>query len=288
MGSYRRGMSIRDRIWLVVLILCLIGVIVAAYSVMRREEGVRLHSAITYGSLEEVRDIVDDGVDIDFLHNDKTPLLAAALEGYGEIVDFLLEAGADPALAGPDGVSLLDWSAAWAPAKTFFRFFGEKYELNPNEVVWGNSVLVGRLLLRRSGIDEGDRDAVRYLVERGADPNSVDTGLDRSCVHLAVLYWEPEIVRLLCEAGADVNVPDYRTRFPMHFAVFHGVDTVKVLLEFGAELDVVDGRARTPLDYVKLEVDSQLDPAWEYPVDYKYLDSLKEVIEYLESLSTTE
>lgn len=281
-------MSKRDRIWLALLVLLLIGVLVAAYLSVRRAQGVRLHSAVTYGSLEEVRSIVGDGVDVDYRLEGKTPLLVAALDGHGEIVDVLLEAGADRTAKTPDETPLLDWVATQAPSETFFRFFGEDNELNPNNLVWGNSILVWRLGFRIDGMDESDRDVIRYLVEQGAEPNFVDGTLGRSCVYSAVMYWEPDIVRLLCEAGADVNVPDHRGTFPMHRAVRGGVEKVKVLLEYGADPDVVDRWSRTPLDLVKLEVDNQLDPAWEYPVDYKYLDSLKEVIEYLESLSTTE
>ena len=59
-----------------------------------------LHHAVREGKVNIVRKILDfEGVDIHILNSNKsTPLHLAALEGYHEVVDLLLAAGADPLL----------------------------------------------------------------------------------------------------------------------------------------------------------------------------------------------
>lgn len=48
-------------------------------------------------------------------------------------------------------------------------------------------------------------DAVRLLIERGADPNARDAGDNASPLHFAAAAGVLESVRLLLEAGADVH-----------------------------------------------------------------------------------
>jgi ankyrin repeat protein len=55
---------------------------------------------------------------------------------------------------------------------------------------------------------DGDRTASLALVAAGADPNSDDTraiGFGFTPLHLATDADDPELVRALLEAGADVN-----------------------------------------------------------------------------------
>ena len=309
-------MSTRDRVWFALLLLCLVGVSIAAFYSMRREKGVRLHSAVIYGRLEEVRAIIDDGVDIDYRLEGKTPLLVAALDGHREIVDLLLEAGADPNAPGDEtpllvaavgghgeivdilleagadpnatvwgGVPLLDMVAAGAPSEIFFRFFGEDRDLNPDALVWGDTILSWRLLRGVGGYNE-NRDVIHFLIAEGADVNLDGVGSLGPCIHLAIDYWDFETVRLLCEAGADVNVSDAIGRYPLHSAVDEGLDKVKVLLEHGADRDLVNRFGQTPLEAARIALDLEFDAETQEIVNYR--ESLNEVVAYLESLNATD
>lgn len=124
------------------------------------------------------------------------------------------------------------------------------------------------------------RDVIRLLLESGADPNVSDsdrwtplhiaaesglheifedllrsggdvyarTILKETALHLAVKF--PNIVRLLIDASADLNVKDYNEATPLHLAVrADSITTIKLLLRAGADLDAVDENDKTPLHY---------------------------------------
>lgn len=62
-----------------------------------------LLAAIRKGELDRVRRFVNSGVNLDGEVNGETPLTMAVRYGHGEIVDMLLDAGADPGLANARG-----------------------------------------------------------------------------------------------------------------------------------------------------------------------------------------
>ena len=63
--------------------------------------------------------------------------------------------------------------------------------------------------------------------------------------------WESrdDIVRLLLEAGATVNLRDYQGDTALHKAVRSGnSDAIPILLQFGADPDLRNKDGKTPLD----------------------------------------
>lgn len=90
-----------------------------------------------------------------------------------------------------------------------------------------------------------DATHVKALLEAGADP---DTRFLSGVPVLAHTAGVPEIVRLLIEAGANIEVLDNDGKRPLHFAAEWGtVKTVKALLEAGADPNVCDANGLTPL-----------------------------------------
>ena len=69
-------------------------------------------------------------------------------------------------------------------------------------------------------------DLVSLLLAHGANPNSTFHG--ESVLHVAVKYGCLACVKVLVEAGADVNAPtyDYETRTPIHIAIRYGYSEV--------------------------------------------------------------
>ncbi len=58
----------------------------------------------------------------------------------------------------------------------------------------------------RNAAWRGDTDAVAYLLSIGANPHQQNTG--GTAIHMAVSSDNTEIVRLLLEAGANINAQD--------------------------------------------------------------------------------
>jgi ankyrin repeat protein len=85
----------------------------------------------------------------------------------------------------------------------------------------------------------GNPDAVRLLLQHGADPNARDVGDNATPLHFAAGGGHLESVRLLLDAGADVHgVGDLHESGVIGWAVGDGVnvnhDVVALLLERGA------------------------------------------------------
>ncbi|XP_047456624.1 BRCA1-associated RING domain protein 1 isoform X2 [Mugil cephalus] len=106
----------------------------------------------------------------------------------------------------------------------------------------------GETLLHLAAI-KGDAEAVKELLDEGADPNLKDnagwTPLHEACNlgHLAV-------VEVLVSRGALLNTPGYENDSPLHDAVRNGHSAiVKLLLKLGASQNVLNLFGKRPADY---------------------------------------
>jgi hypothetical protein len=72
-------------------------------------------------------------------------------------------------------------------------------------------------------------------------------------LHIASMSGISEFTEFLLKKGADVNIEDGGDGWtPLHWAVFrHHPEMVKLLIENGARVDVVDKRGRTPMSIAK-------------------------------------
>ena len=110
----------------------------------------------------------------------------------------------------------------------------------------------GRTLLHYAA-GAGCREMVALLLRQGSNPDLPDAGGHTPLYRAAnECGWStgPEIVRMLVQAGADVNACGGVTRAtPLHMAARRGFAPIaQTLLEYGAAMNVQDRKGDTPLD----------------------------------------
>lgn len=101
----------------------------------------------------------------------------------------------------------------------------------------------------------GDVSRVRLELENSPeDINVLDSASGSSPLCTAVFVGHTEIVKLLVDAGADVNLANRDKATPIHVASFMGrAKAAKLLLDAGVNLEVQDGTGLSPSEVLAID-----------------------------------
>lgn len=202
--------------------------------------------AVEIGDMATVKKLIEGGLPAGSTNKNGVPLLLFVVEkGDEEVVKLLLEKGAAADVITPAKRFSPLHAAATSGKITLLKLFLEK----GNDI---NAVTFDGLTPLFLAIYEEQVDAVRFLLEKGADPNLSKPSYNypRSALPLALAISKSNrtIVELLIKHGADINAVDNIVA-PAYFEACTLPDSamLQYFLDHGADPDKVSREGSTPL-----------------------------------------
>ena len=185
--------------------------------------GTPLRAASNKGHIDVVRVLLDHGANVNTIDKKNTPLRSAFDGGHLEIMRLLLEHGADVDV-WDDSDLLLNRASKKGRAEVVHLLLQHNADVNSRGYTnW--TPLQGASFF-------GQTKVVQLLLDRGS---AIDTPSNHP-LHLAITGNYFEIVQLLLEHGADVNIRDESDRTPYQVAESWGLTEIaRLLLQHGAE-----------------------------------------------------
>ena len=102
-------------------------------------------------------------------------------------------------------------------------------------------------------VEYGHKEAVKYLLSKGADPNKQNV-VGSGSLHFVSVSGDEQrdlqaaLANMLMQAGANVNLADGSGWTPLHWAAYYGhVDVVQALMSSGADISFENDEGHTPL-----------------------------------------
>jgi len=214
-------------------------------SVWAASEYSPLYVAAEKGDLAKVEEQIASGADVNIKGTYGMSALQAAADGqHAEVVNALLEAGADPDISG----GLVDETPLKMAATYGYEAIvklliaaGAEVDAPDNSGVTALGIAAGRA---HSG-------TVKILLAAGADINATDV-YGRTVLYLTMERGDPEIVTMLLAAGAQVNAATEDGSTPLMGATQDGyLEVMRLLLANGAEVNAISkirGKKTTATD----------------------------------------
>lgn len=164
-----------------------------------------IHYACEFGSLEEIKKLVENGIDI----NEKnkkylTPLHIAIIRGDYDIVKFLVDPKGGNALVDDNKVSV------FSPMQPLFL-----------------------------AISQNKFEIFKLLIHTGANVNIKDMWFGDTLLHYAIRKKATDFINLLVSIGLNTNAKNKSNETPLMLAILNGnADTIKLLVTHGANVTI--------------------------------------------------
>jgi ankyrin repeat protein len=236
----------------------------------KKKIDIDIYRAAANGDLETVKNLVEQGTDINKTsrpYGGQTAIYLAVRNMHLEVVKFLLAEGANVNFQGPRGT---EQETALSLAASIGSEIMVKL-LVENGANLESKDGSGETPLWRAA-SNGHEAVVKLLVENGANLESRDNNLEQTPLSWVADKGHETVVKLLIEKGADLESKDLSGRTPLLWAADRGHETVmKLLIEKGADLESKDVSGRTPLLWaadrghktvVKLLIEKGADLEW--------------------------
>jgi ankyrin repeat protein len=210
-----------------------------------KEEDKELLEAAEAGDMEGVKKTLEDGANIDAQNEffSESALHIASSKGFLEIVEFLVDQGADILLLNATDFTPIHLAARDGRTKVV-EFLLSRAEEIPERIL-SDAMHVGQMSV------DGDPRIVQMLENyrvKQAKPST--DSVDEAETNLLEGAHDGNIEQVIAalKAGAEIEVVDNRGMTPIIWAALRGhQDVVKVLLEKGANINSTNWAGWTPL-----------------------------------------
>nr|XP_012297470.1 protein phosphatase 1 regulatory subunit 12A isoform X11 [Aotus nancymaae] len=194
-----------------------------------------LHQACIDDNVDMVKFLVENGANINQPDNEGwIPLHAAASCGYLDIAEFLIGQGAHVGAVNSEGDTPLDIAEEEAMEELL------QNEVNRQGVdIEAARKEEERIMLRdaRQWLNSGHINDVRHAKSGG------------TALHVAAAKGYTEVLKLLIQAGYDVNIKDYDGWTPLHAAAHWGKEEAcRILVDNLCDMEMVNKVGQTAFD----------------------------------------
>ncbi|KAI4455457.1 molting protein mlt-4 [Holotrichia oblita] len=214
-----------------------------------------LLAAIRKHSIQNIKLLLQNGADVNYVENGVTPLVCAASESHLPILQMLLDNNAEVNFVDQCGLTAL-YVAALNGDERILKLLLQ-YGATTDIIIDGN-------ILLRNAIEIGNRLAVKLLLNlsrgNGASSNITSEDIVKKvfknkanvnvALHLAINAGDIEMVKLVLAYDPKLNERDGNGSTALHIAVnLNRIDIVEMLLKFHVDVQQKNNDDLTPLDY---------------------------------------
>nr|XP_019590449.1 PREDICTED: ankyrin repeat and EF-hand domain-containing protein 1 [Rhinolophus sinicus] len=178
-----------------------------------------------------------------------TPAMRAAELGHELSMEILAKAKADMTIVDNEGKGILFYCIL--PTKRHYRcaLIALEYGADVN-----NSTYEGKPIFFKACEEAHDiKDVCLTLLEKGANPNAINSSTGRTVLMEASREGVLELVRGILERGGEVNAFDNDRHHAAHFAARGGFfDILKLLFVYSGDMGLIAMNGNTPLHYAAM------------------------------------
>ena len=210
-----------------------------------------IEAAVRKGDLDEVRQLIEAGTDINTTdETGATPLHWAADASHTAIAELLISKGADVNATANDGFRPLHFAANAGSTAMAELLISEGAEINATE-----NVGLGALHIAAYA---GHATMAELLIGKGADIDARAMN-ETTPLHFAAYEGHTAIAELLITNGADVNAGNEGGITPLHMAAaMDNTAIAELLISSGGDVDARTKDGLTPRDYAVTEGHNKL------------------------------
>ncbi len=203
--------------------------------------GADIYTAIDSGSVAQVMDYIEQNPQLLNQKNSDglTPLNLAAYRGHAEIVEKLLDTGADPDIGDNENSRPIHNAAVGGNNGVIEVLLKHGLEI----AVMDNNGMTALMF----AISYSHFETANYLLDKGADTKLANNN-GWTALHYAVQQEQAELAKRLIESGTDLNAQTFEGKAPLHFTVMRNqLEIADMLLRSGADIEIKEDYGRTPL-----------------------------------------